>query len=96
MQEKARGRKTPVEIETFSKFETQLESTLAPVKPNPEFIQHLRKRLTTTPAMVLEGESRLLDAMIALGLVMSGIIILVTLLWGIYQVLVRTGIIETD
>jgi hypothetical protein len=96
MQENARGRKAPGELEIISNFETQLESTLSPVKPNPEFIQHLRKRLTTTPVMILEGESRLLDAMIALGLVMSGILILVTILWGVYKALVATGVIETD
>lgn len=96
MQEKGKGRKSLIELETITSFENQFGATLAPVKPNPEFIQHLRKRLAATPEMVLEGESQLFDAMIALGLVMSGLLALVTILWGIYRVMVATGVIRTD
>ncbi len=96
MEEKGKTQRSQDRPDALSDVEIQLESSLSPVKPNPEFIQHLRDRLSTNPVMVLERESHLLDVLIALGTVMGGILILVGLLRGIYEVLVATGVIRSD
>ena len=77
-------------------MEIQLQSSLSPVKPNPEFVQQLRRRLTSPPTMVLEMRSHLFDLFVALSIVMGGILILVMILRGIYELLVLIGLIRSE
>jgi hypothetical protein len=62
--------------EYFEALEQSLQYTLNPVQPNPDFVQHLERRLVTKPTIVLERRSgELAFITIALGL-FSGVLII--------------------
>jgi hypothetical protein len=59
-------------IRDFENFEQQLQSNLNPVRPNPEFVSHLRYRLVTPEHVVIESHRQaplqLLLSIVAIGL----------------------------
>jgi hypothetical protein len=96
MVDKKPGPRPSEEGKRISQVEFELESRLAPVKPDPEFIRHLHARLTSPTNMGLEQETPFADLMVALAIAGGGIVVLVAVLRLVYEVLKAVGIIRTD
>jgi hypothetical protein len=80
---------------TISKMELELESRLAPVRPDPEFIRHLGSRLTKPSSMGLEPETPFSDLAIALAIAGGGIVLVVLILRVVYEILKVVGIVRS-
>lgn len=65
--------------ENYDILEQRLQTTLNPVRPNPEFVSHLRYRLATPDEVILETRSR--DPLILITIFSSGLFIGVLILW---------------
>lgn len=92
------GRKTAPdtsEEKQISKMEFELETRLAPVQPDPEFIRHLHNRLTTPSHMGLEQETPLIDLLIAMAVTGGGIVLVVLILRVVYEILKAVGVIRS-
>ncbi len=81
---------------TISKMELELETRLAPVQPDPEFIRHLGSRLTKPSSMGLEPETPFSDLAIALAIAGGGIVLVVLILRVVYEILKVLGIVRSD
>jgi hypothetical protein len=58
-------------------LEFQLRSSLRPVRPNPEFVNHLHVRLTTSPQMTLERRKTTAVSLLLVALsLMSGVFLI--------------------
>lgn len=62
--------------EIVENLEKQLKVSLRPVQPNPEFIDHLHNRLTSSPAMTLERQNTVLSLLLVAFSLLSGIILI--------------------
>ena len=64
-------------VNHYDEVEGQLQESFRPVIPDPEFVRRLYRRLTTTPAMVVERRS---DAamllVIAFGVLMGAVLLM--------------------
>ncbi|MDD5368251.1 MAG: hypothetical protein PHQ40_04125 [Anaerolineaceae bacterium] len=65
-------------------LEIELEDQFLPVRPDPEFVHRLRRRLVSSSGVTLEGQDHLLNLVLALGIVMAGLFAVVALIRGIY------------
>jgi hypothetical protein len=62
----------------FDEIEQRLQMTLNPVRPNPEFVSHLRYRLATPDSVVLETRTQ---TPLLLLILSSGLVAGILLLW---------------
>lgn len=70
-------------IPTEEELEGELLSTLAPVRPNPEFVNRLKRRLTTEPVIVIERRTEAaVFVVLALSLFTGALLV-----WLIYTLL---------
>lgn len=78
------GRRTFLPENEILNLESQLGKLLSIRQANPEFVQHLRYRLTTEPSVQLEKRNRLKAFLIlAVALFSGGLIIFIaSLLYG--------------
>ncbi len=65
-------------MDIFSKLETNLQRSLNPVSPNPEFITHLHQRLTRPATVILEQPGK---GPIWILVVVGGLVSGVVLVW---------------
>jgi hypothetical protein len=63
----------------YDSLEQRLQTTLNPVRPDPEFVSHLRYRLATPDDVILETRTR--DPLILTAVFSSGLFIGVLILW---------------
>lgn len=61
--------------EALTDFEDTLQSILNPVRPDPEYVQQLRQRLTTPAAVVLEQHPASWAFLTLIGGLMLGVIL---------------------
>jgi hypothetical protein len=54
----------PVNNESYFNLETKLSKMLKPVRPNPEFLNTLKNKLTHTPSILLESSKKNLGLLI--------------------------------
>ncbi len=69
----------PVEVKDL---EFQLKASLRPVRPNPDFIDHLHTRLTSSPAMTVERRNTALSMLLVALSLLSGVF----LLWWMHRI----------
>jgi hypothetical protein len=73
-------------------MESRLQTRLTPVRPDPEFVDRLRKRLISPPDMMLESQSGFLNLFLVLGIVSGGVIVLTLVLRLILFILDGMGV----
>lgn len=56
-------------------LEQQLKFSLRPVQPNPEFVNHLQHRLTSSPEMTVEREHKILGLLLVATSLFTGLIL---------------------
>ena len=79
-------------LDQISLLELQLENSLAPVRPTPEFVDHLRYRLTVPADMTLERNNvDRVDFLLLFFSILSGLAMLLLVRFVIKQV--RTHLI---
>lgn len=74
--------------DSVSDLESQLESSLHPVRPNQEFVQRLRTQLVIPPDMELEIQPIGRNLLITLGIVMAvqmSILLAIQVIYGIIR-----------
>jgi hypothetical protein len=72
------------QMNELSEFEGQLGRLLSPREANPEFVQTLKKRLTTNPQITLETRKQYKTILIICAALFSGalIVFVLSLLFG--------------
>lgn len=53
-------------------LEQQLKFSLRPVQPNPEFVNHLQRRLTSPPSMTVEREYKIFGLLLVAASLFTG------------------------
>lgn len=81
-----RDNQSGMEVEQFSQLEEQLRRTYGQVKPAPEFIETLQRRLITPPEVILENRRNGLVFLILVGGLVGGVIlfVLIRALYGLF------------
>ena len=65
-----------MEMDAFSLLEKDLRMILAPVQPNPEFVQKLEHRLTRTDKVALEEDRGMSGWLIAVLGIAAGVLLI--------------------
>lgn len=73
-----------MEMDAITLLEKDLQSVFAPVKPNPEFVERLERRLTREDRVALEQESSRTGWIIAVAGAAVGLLVI-----GLIRLLVR-------
>lgn len=83
-------------IDKISRIEKLMSSSLQPIDPRPEFINHLYKRLTDplTPSIRYPREFSLRFVLLLIASILSGVIFFITLSQVILSLLRETRIAE--
>lgn len=66
----------PQNLDMLDNFEQELENSLAPINPNPEFVYRLRRRLLSEPTIILEQQKNtIMFLVVSLGLFIGALLI---------------------
>ncbi|MCL4561344.1 MAG: hypothetical protein M1281_12100 [Chloroflexi bacterium] len=79
-------------IEPISGMENRLQMRLTPVRPDPEFVDRLRKRLTSPPDTMLEPPTGFFNIFLVLGIVSGSVLALTLVLRLIILILDELGV----
>jgi hypothetical protein len=92
---KMKDEKNPEMESDLQDFEIELEERFSPVNPNPEFVDRLRKRLSTSQETELEIPNRILNLGIVLAILLAGLLLTAGLARLLYELLVLIGLIRS-
>lgn len=80
--------------EDLEGFEIELEERFAPVKPSPEFVDRLRRRLTYPQGTELEIPNQMVNLGLAAAILIIGLFLTVGLARLIFEFLVAIGVVH--
>jgi hypothetical protein len=82
--------------EDLEGFEIELEERFAPIRPDPQFVDRLRRRLTYPSETELEIPNRIVNLGMTVVILVVGLLLTVGMARFIYDFLALVGIIHPD